>query len=269
MTITWLNTATLILRSGEETILLDPFVPYPGGEHPALPDEFLSYRKILLTHGHMDHAEILPGITRNRSKVRIWCAEDTAVSLRKKGVPARFLRKISPGVTFSIGEFTVKVKRGAHVAFDSHLVAATLLSSRMIKYRSNAVHAAAMIQKYPAGQVLCYEISDGAETVTILGSLALSPKETYQTHPDLLVLPYQGLTNPLPRALDIIQRIEPKAILADHWDNTFPPISNRVSLKPLCQALRGKSTTLKIPVPQYEYPVGNMDKSHCRNQYQL
>ena len=62
----------------------------------------------------------------------------------------------------------------------------------------------------------------------MLGSLNLAADVDYPTGMDLLVLPYQGTSDLLTPAIQIIDRLKPRAVLLDHFDDAFPPISNTV-----------------------------------------
>ena len=55
----------------------------------------------------------------------------------------------------------------------------------------------------------------------------------YPTGADVLVLPYAGWVDNLPPAVRVIERLQPKRVLLDHWDDTFPPLSSSVDTAPL------------------------------------
>ena len=57
---------------------------------------------------------------------------------------------------------------------------------------------------------------------------------------DLLVLPYQGASNLLTPAMQVIERLKPKAVLLDHFDDAFPPGSSAVDTSDIRRALEGR-----------------------------
>jgi hypothetical protein len=77
----------------------------------------------------------------------------------------------------------------------------------------------------------------------------------YPAEPDLLVLPYQGATNLIPPALVVIDRIRPRAVMLDHFDDAFPPVSASIDTKSLFQVLNEKYPDMKIIKPEAGIPV--------------
>ena len=58
-----------------------------------------------------------------------------------------------------------------------------------------------------------------------MGSMGLDPEVAYPTGADLLILPYQGKSDPLEYAASLVDRLHPKAVLLDHYDDSFPPMT--------------------------------------------
>ena len=62
----------------------------------------------------------------------------------------------------------------------------------------------------------------------------------YPTGADLMVLPYQGTSDLLTPAAAVIDRLKPRAVLLDHWDDAFPPVSSAVDTSDIHSALEGR-----------------------------
>ncbi len=73
-----------------------------------------------------------------------------------------------------------------------------------------------------------------------MGSMGLDDSQAYPTGADLLILPYQGKSDPLPYAASLVERLMPKAILLDHYDDSFPPMTARVSTAAFERLMREK-----------------------------
>ena len=46
---------------------------------------------------------------------------------------------------------------------------------------------------------------------------------------DVLVWPFQGRTNITKYSLPIIEKIKPKTIILDHFDDAFPPVTTHIN----------------------------------------
>ena len=62
---------------------------------------------------------------------------------------------------------------------------------------------------------------------------------------DLLVLPYNGWEDNYPPAVRIIERLNPKRVVLDHYDDTFPPVTMPLDLSPLLDKYSGLVTTME------------------------
>ncbi len=87
----------------------------------------------------------------------------------------------------------------------------------------------------------------------VLGSLNLADDVAYPEGADLLVLPYQGTSDLLTPALGIVGRLRPGAVLLDHFDDTFPPVSADIDTADIETALAGA-----LPVYRLE-PGGRIE----------
>lgn len=249
MKITWFGTASLLIEHGKDRVLIDPFLPLRGAEnHPSL----LDYRKeeaILITHGHIDHLASIPKILED-SDATVYCSELPAATLEKKWVDGDQIVIIRPGDTLHFGEMQVTALPGKHIRFDSELIRHTFLNPRILRYFPNFVFLLLKNHAYPEGnETLTFQIDAGGRRILILGSLNLDENTEYPCNVDMLTLPYQGATDLVTPALSIIERIKPRTVLLDHFDDAFPPISNHIDTKPLKKALAGRFPDLPVVKP--------------------
>lgn len=249
MNITWYGTASLFIESGNDRILIDPFLPLRGAEnHPSL----LDYRQsdsILITHGHIDHLGSVPQII-NDTDITVYCSETPAATLERKNADCDMITLIRPGDVLHFGEITVTVMRGKHIRFDSPLIRRTLLNFRILRYFPNFIQLllknGAFAEK---NETLIFQIEADGKKILVLGSLNLQEDTVYPQHVDMLVLPYQGATDLVTPALSIIEKIKPRTVLLDHFDDAFPPISGHVDTRPLKKALSERFPSLPVVKP--------------------
>jgi L-ascorbate metabolism protein UlaG (beta-lactamase superfamily) len=253
--LTWYGTASLSLETGTTRILIDPFLTLRGSEHRTSVTDFET-DMILLTHGHVDHISSIPEIMSRNEESVVFCTETPAATLEKKGVPGERIMCIQPGISFAWGDIRVHILKGRHIRFDRKLVRHTLINLRMVRYVYNVpflLRQNRICQEH--GETVAYLLEAGGRTILILGSLGLDEQEVYPAEPDLLVLPYQGATNLIPPALVVIDRIRPRAVMLDHFDDAFPPVSASIDTKSLFQVLNEKYPDMKIIKPEAGIPV--------------
>lgn len=232
MKITWYGNASLLIDSGEDRLLIDPFLTLKGAtNHPSL----LSYIKeesILITHGHFDHLSSVPKIMAN-SDATVYCSATPAKILEKKGVDSDQIVLVRPGDSLTFGSIKVKVLKGKHIKLDKKLLKKTLLSFRSLRYFPNLLLLGWNYSKYRKRQeTLAYQIEADGKVILVLGSPDLDEHTAYPQYVDMLVLPYHGSSNLITQTLSVIQQIDPRTILLDHFDDAYPPISTEVDTKP-------------------------------------
>ena len=98
-------------------------------------------------------------------------------------------------------------------------------------------------------QLIDHMEADGA-AVSLLGSLNLREDVDYPTGADLLVLPYNGWEDNYPPAARVIRRLAPKRVLLDHYDSTFPPLTEPVDLSPILKEFNGLVTAMEPGRPE-------------------
>lgn len=51
---------------------------------------------------------------------------------------------------------------------------------------------------------------------------------------------YNGWKDNLPPAVRVIERLQPKKVFLDHYDDTFPPLTGKIDLAPILEKYAGK-----------------------------
>ena len=79
-------------------------------------------------------------------------------------------------------------------------------------------------------ETVFYQIESGGVTLSLMGSMNLRDEAAYPTDADYLVLPYNGWEDNYPPAVQVLNRLRPKQVLLDHYDDTFPPLTMPLDL---------------------------------------
>ena len=248
MKLTWLGTAALLLQADDTAVAVDPFPGLPLDEpiDREIPDRALFERAdhVLVTHGHFDHIQFIPALY-GKGSCPVYATGTPCRTLEGKGFPAHRLRRIAPGDGFDLGPLHIRTWQGRHCHFDFPLVVRTLTSPCTLRHPARMARLLRLNKEYDeAGEILFYEVSDGERRLQIMGSLGLDDATEYPTGADWLILPYQGRSDLVDYALPLVERLAPKAVLLDHYDDAFPPMSSAIDTAPVEAAV---SRQLGIP----------------------
>ncbi len=209
----------------------ETFFPYKN--------KFLSASHIFITHGHLDHIYHIPALYTTKDDANIYCTKTPAKTLTKNGLPAEKIIEIAPGFTKDVAGFSVQAFAGKHCKFDAGLIFGLLKSKRFWRNFKRAAWLLGLDKKFPeAGEILFYEIREmmnenagsSPKRLQILGSMNLRFDEAYPTGADALILPLQGRSDQDTYALKIVERLRPKRIFIDHYDDAFPPLTDNVDV---------------------------------------
>ena len=241
MKLTWLGTAALLLQTDDITVAVDPFPGLPLDEpiDRQIPDRALFERAdcVLVTHGHFDHIQFIPALY-GEGDCPVYATETPCRTLESKGFPNHRLHRIAPGDAFDLGSLHIRTWQGRHCHFDFPLVVRTLGSPRSLTHPARLARLLKLNKEYDeAGEILFYEVTDGTCRLQIMGSLGLDDATDYPTGADWLILPYQGRSDLVDYALPLVERLAPKAVLLDHYDDAFPPMSSAIDPAPVVSAI--------------------------------
>ncbi|MCR5576458.1 MAG: MBL fold metallo-hydrolase [Oscillospiraceae bacterium] len=233
MELIWHGTASMEAVCGQGRLLFDPFVPLKGSSVKTCIADYDGFSDIFVTHCHLDHVVDLPEIAERNPDTVIHCTQAAFDALRKKGVPEKNLSLLRYGDRRDVNGFAVRVFHGRHAVLPK-LDARRVLSWIKSPARRNVPY---MYRENRAcrerDETVCYQLEAEGKSVFLLGSMNLRDEVTYPTGADVLVLPYAGWVDNLPPAVRVIERLQPKRVLLDHWDDTFPPLSSWVDTAPL------------------------------------
>lgn len=234
MRIKWYGTASLCFESAGRSLLIDPFGQLPIGRKAKA--DSLNYfascyggcENILVTHGHADHIAHFGNFFKDKP-VKIYTTETPSRTLVHHGIKKEQLCTISPGWQGSVAGMTVKAFQGRHCRFDLPQICRVLFSREMWSHIGSALYIISLVCAYPEhGESIFYEIEADSVRVQIMGSMNLDDRTDYPTGADVLILPLQGRSDQDTYALGFVERLRPKEVWLDHYDNAFPPLSGDV-----------------------------------------
>ena len=248
----WYGTASVLLEQNGTRLLFDPFMPINNKLYKTTIEEFSASEHIFVTHGHYDHISGIPKVVKySTADITVYCTKKPFDTLIKKGVEKRFLHKIAPGDCLRIEPFKIHVLKGKHIIFDKWLIIKTLCSPRILTNRGNLKQILKNGKDCDeAGETVVYDICTDDKRILLLGSLNLDDSTEYPKSADLLVLPLQGRSDISKYAMDFIRKLQPKKVLLDHFDDSFPPISSAVDTTTFVSNIKQKHPDIRVICPQ-------------------
>lgn len=234
MTLQWYGTASLLLSEGNTIIAFDPFdglLPGNRCDTDAFTAKTTAFRtagNVFVTHGHFDHILHIPALYAAHAAV-IHATRTPCRTLTAHGIPVRQLHCITPDRSYTVGPFTVHTYQGRHCTFDRPLVLRTAIRFLSPRNLRRGLRLLRLNRTFPEnGEILFYEVRAGGKRVQIMGSMGLDPSVEYPSGADVLVLPFQGRSDPSHLGESLVRRLRPKAVLLDHYDDSFPPMTARI-----------------------------------------
>ena len=254
MKLKWLGTATILLEQDGTQLLFDPFIPLNKKSYKPPLDEIATIPNIFVTHGHFDHIAHIPGILRRGDgKTAVYCTAKPREALISKGVGWNRIREIKPGDVVRIVPFEARVLKGKHIDFDSLLIVSKIFNPRLLSIDAWR-NMRFMLQQNKvcaeAGETVVYDISAADKRILLLGSMNLDDRTEYPTGADLLIMPFQGRSNIEKYAMQFIEKLQPKKVLLDHFDDSFPPISSEVDPGRFISLMRLKHPDVPVIRPR-------------------
>ncbi len=233
MRIKWYGTATLLIESGDERILIDPYLKKYNPKLFQVPlDEARSAQGIFITHPHLDHFADIDAFTEGTS-TPVFVSEGGITRAEENGLNTDHMIACGPNEEIRLGRFIVHTYQSKHCVFDAPTVLRVTFAPRTWLRAKDAVAFLNGARRYKllGNDIYALHISDGEKSVTVLGSAGMDEDVMYPQESDLLVFPYQGRSRMHRYMIGFLKAFRPKAVMADHFDDAFPPLTHREDLK--------------------------------------
>jgi len=248
MNLTWYGTASLLIETEKTSLICDPF---PGltvrGTYKPVPDAFVKADSILITHGHFDHIMAIPVIYKE-VHIPLYCTKTPKETLTSHGYTG-VIHTIEPGSLLLFEDLKVTAYAGKHCVFDQGIIRETLASEALRKHPVQMAKLLACNKAYPENdEILFYELQESSKRLQIMGSLGLLDEAEYPTGADGLVMAFQGRSDLVETAVPLIQRLHPKKVYLDHYDNAFAPMTKAIDAQALSAQLTQQTGIPAIPL---------------------
>jgi L-ascorbate metabolism protein UlaG (beta-lactamase superfamily) len=255
-TFKWLGAAGFRVEHRGRVMLIDPYLTSRGADalpsQPLGPRDMADAELIFVSHGHFDHIADVPAVVEV-SGASVFCSGVAADTLERKGVPARLINRLEGTESFDAGICGVRVFASEHIVFDMGLILRT--APRVL--RPSNLGVLSHVTGMPSGPVMVYMFDFDGLSVVHMGSLGMLGEEARQKgieHVDILMPPLQGHTHICSRAARLTAAISPRAVVPQHHDDFFPPVSQRVELLPFEAMVSGM-----VPGCRYFEPRMNVE----------
>lgn len=261
MRLRWCGTAAVELCSGGYRLVIDPFLGMAAvcdaARQQRLQQIFTAADAVLVTHGHFDHIYDIPALYADRN-IPVYATATPCAILIQNGLAHHQLVCIAPGEQLHLGPFTVTALRGRHCRFDIGVVCKTLFKKAAFFHPLRLVRLLRLNRRYPEnGETLFYQIEAEGVRIQVMGSMGLDAAVAYPTGADVLILPFQGTGNPALTVAPIVDRLRPRSIFLDHYDDAFPPLSSQIPTAGFVSAMRARGIPTTATVAEEIYTLGD------------
>lgn len=248
ISIQWLGTAGFRIDAEGKTFLLDPYLSGKPGSAPgsvAGAGSDVTPHLIMVSHGHADHVGDLLEIMAD-SSADLFCNETLARRLMRQGIPRHRIIVAREGTRCFHQDYRLEVFRARHAPFDIGEAFRGL--SRM---RGQVRQALKKIRQHPAGIPLSFRISlfcgCRIQHFGSTGATAQELRRMKEAGPiDVLLLPLQRHRGWVRRASEHIGVLNPRILIPHHHDDSMPPFTEAVDIRPALLALGNAYPRLRI-----------------------
>lgn len=254
--LTWFGTATIILEVDGEKLLFDPFFRRNKKlEQPKI-DEFCNVDYIFNTHPHFDHLCDMPKILE-KTEAQFYGCPVAYNRLKAQCVDVdNKVNKIYVNDTIFTKNSQIKVHSSKHITNDFGIILKTALQT-VFKFKIHkAVEILSLHNDFRmGGEIVAFEIDADNKKLLLFGSAGLDEKANLPKDVDVLIWPYQGRSNMAKYSLPIIEKISPKLVVLDHFDDAFPPITGKVNISKFVKIMKKKHPEIGVIVPEYKKSI--------------
>ena len=249
MELTWWGTAGFRIKTGQEVILLDPYL---SRNSQAQPKQYLTPQgiqegdTIFISHGHFDHLLDIPALVK-KTGAKVYCSKDVARTLLEKGTQAGKIHEVSAD-GFKTESHGVEAEAffSEHVIFDRALLAKTLWRTKWQIFRHLK-----LFNEYPAGQVLSWRFKVEDQIIHFFGSGG-SPADEMEKlaskKTDILLVPLQGHSDICNIALEYVHVMQPTVVIPHHQDDFYPPISQAVDISSFVAGVKQECPNTEVKI---------------------
>ncbi|MBN1537625.1 MAG: MBL fold metallo-hydrolase [Anaerolineales bacterium] len=217
----WLGVAGIEIHDGGQSLLIDPYVTRVPWHHMFFwhvqPDRRLINKMfsrgdyILVTHAHIDHLLDVPTVIE-QTGASAYGSQNTCRLLKALGVNESKIHCIESGEHLKVGNFDVSVFNAWHFPVPFFLPGTVPENTKPPRtarqYRMDACFS--YLIKADGMRIL---VDSGKREPRIL------PAEVLVIHPLYVAAGYRRL----------IEEVQPKLIIPNHWDNFMPTISKEIN----------------------------------------
>ncbi len=254
--IVWYGTATILIDINGEKLLFDPFFRLNKKlERPDL-KEFCQVDYLFNTHSHFDHLHDIPLILKN-SNANIYGTPITFLRLETQGVDVENrVRIFYKNTVLETPNATIRAHKSQHISNDLGIVLLTVMKILFTFQIHKAYKLFKIHHNYLMGnEIYAYEINTQGKTILLFGSAGVDKKAKLPKKVDVLIWPFQGRTNMIKYSLPLIEKINPKVIILDHFDDAFPPVTGKVNTDKFVKVMAKKHPEIKVIVPKYKEKI--------------
>lgn len=245
----WYGTATIMIESGNSRLLVDPYAKKYSSEPLAPSDEMLSADAVLVTHPHVDHFADTDAFAVSAP---VYVSGKGIRLAKKNGLRTDNMREIRAGDVFTVGSLCVRVFPARHCRFDAATVLRVMFSPRTYRRLHDCIRLLSEASRFriKRNETLAFSVSDGEKTALVFGSAGMTDGTEYPQGADLLVFPYQGRRRMDKELIPFLERLRPKRVAIDHFDDAFPPVSDSVDTSRFAATVGKYLPTASALIPQ-------------------
>lgn len=239
--VTFLGTATLLFDDGETQLLTDGFLSRPSflkvatgriATDAKVVDAALGRAKadrvkaIFVAHSHYDHAFDVAHVA-NRTKATLHGSASTLNVGRGGDVPAGQLVEFAAGKEYTVGKFTVGVRKGKHSPPIKGI------NDDLGEPIERPLRQPARARDYKEGGAFDFVITHGGRTILVNASGGHVEGALDGVRADVAFLSVGALglqTDAYRDAFyaNTVGKVKPKLVVPVHWDNFFAPLSDEL-----------------------------------------
>ncbi len=249
MNVTWYGTASVEISDGETKLLFDPFVRQNKKIKKPTIEDFVGADAIFITHGHFDHLYSVPELLKKDKNVPVYCTKTPAHTLEKNQVDKSRINIINADDTVKIKGFTVKAIKAKHIIFDPIYILSVVPKCAFAL--PTGIKLAVYNRKMPLNNdIVMYDIENNGKHILLSGSFGYYKDVEYPKNPDMFILANGGSVFVPDITKDFIDMIKPKCVFVDHFDDAFPPVTRKVSVKRLTRTIIRNHPETKVIIPE-------------------